>query len=70
MFFYIYLDAATPSRWRWTLYAGNNRKIANSGESYVNHADCVAAVNLVAASDGKPIRYSATASARLARLRT
>ena len=45
MFFYLYRDAAT--QWRWTLYAANNRKIANSGEGYHNKADAIAAINLV-----------------------
>ena len=32
--------------WRWRLKATNGEPIA-SGESYVNKADCIAAVNLV-----------------------
>jgi uncharacterized protein YegP (UPF0339 family) len=32
MHFTIYQDIA--GGWRWTLYAENNRKIADSGESY------------------------------------
>jgi len=35
--YYLYKDAA--GQWRWTLYAGNNRKIANSGEGYFNKVD-------------------------------
>lgn len=60
----IYLDAASPRRWRWTLYAGNNRKIANSGESYVNYDDCVAAIDLVASTYGAPVLLTAEAQAR------
>jgi hypothetical protein len=32
MHYYVYLDA--NRQWRWTLYAANNRKIANAGEGY------------------------------------
>lgn len=59
MHYYVYLD---PNRqWRWTLYAANNRKIANSGEAYFNKADCVAAINLVASTGQQPtpIKYAA-----------
>ena len=56
MHYYVYLDA--NRQWRWTLYAANGRKIANSGEGYFNRADCVHAINLVAGSTGVPIRYS------------
>lgn len=69
MRFHIYLDAATPRRWRWTLFAANGRKIANSGESYVNHRDCVDAINIVVSSDGAPIGYSPDAELRLRRMR-
>lgn len=60
MHYYVYLDA--QRQWRWTLYAANNRKIANSGEGYNNKNDCVAAINLVAntgAGSGTPIKYAA-----------
>lgn len=52
--FHIYQDVGR--QWRWYLAAGNNRKIANSGEAYHNKADCLSAINLVAASNGAPIR--------------
>lgn len=45
--FLIYLDRG--SEYRWTLYAANNRKIADSGEGYKNYADCEDAVKLVKA---------------------
>ena len=54
MFFNLYTDA--NGQWRWTLYAANNRKIANSGESYFNKADCLAAINLVKGSGPAPVR--------------
>jgi uncharacterized protein YegP (UPF0339 family) len=45
MFFYLYRDVA--SQWRWTLYAANNKKIADSGEGYWNKADCQHGIDLV-----------------------
>jgi uncharacterized protein len=45
MIFWIYRDKSFE--WRWTLTAANNRKIADSGESYLNKADCLAAIGLV-----------------------
>lgn len=62
--YYVYLDSATPSLWRWRLYAGNNRIVANSGESFINYDDCVASIDLVASSHGAPIQLSAEAQAR------
>lgn len=52
--YYLYKDAA--GQWRWTLYAANNRKIANSGEGYFNKVDCIAAINLVKGSSSTPIK--------------
>ncbi len=43
--FTVYRD--TAGEWRWTLTAGNNQKIANSGEGYRNRSDCIAAIDLV-----------------------
>lgn len=57
MHYYVYLDA--NRQYRWTLFAANNRIIANSGEGYFNKADCVAAINLVASTNGVPIKYAA-----------
>lgn len=54
MFYFLYKD--TGGYWRWTLYAANNRKIANSGEGYHNKADCLAAINLVKGSAIAPVR--------------
>lgn len=53
MFYYIYKD--TAHQWRWTLYALNNKKIANSGEGYINKADCLHAISLVKGSASAPI---------------
>jgi uncharacterized protein YegP (UPF0339 family) len=54
MYFHLYVDV--NRQYRWTLYAANNRKIANSGEGYYNRADCIAAINLVKGSGPAPIR--------------
>jgi uncharacterized protein YegP (UPF0339 family) len=56
VYYYVYIDQAR--QWRWTLFASNGRKIANSGEGYLNKNDCVHAINLVAGSNGAPIRYA------------
>jgi uncharacterized protein len=53
MYFTIYVDA--NRQWRWRLQAANNRIIANSGESYHNRADCLAAISLVKGSGHAPI---------------
>jgi uncharacterized protein YegP (UPF0339 family) len=42
--------------WRWTLYAANHRKIANSGEGYVNKSDALAAIQLVKQASMAPVR--------------
>ncbi|WP_349367698.1 DUF1508 domain-containing protein [Salinarimonas sp.] len=54
MYYKVYKDAA--NEWRWTLYAANYRKIANSGEGYTNKADCLAAIELVKKSGSAPIQ--------------
>ena len=59
MFFWIYKDAA--NYWRWTLYAANNRKIADGSEGYFNRADCEAGVSLVKGTTAlTPVRYATT----------
>ncbi|MGD9542783.1 MAG: YegP family protein [Methylocystis sp.] len=54
MHYHVYKDAA--NQWRWTLIAANNKKIANSGEGYINKADCLSAIELVKGSASAPIR--------------
>lgn len=54
MSYYVYKD--TAGLWRWYLEAANNRKIANSGESYHNKADCLSAIALVKGSAGAPVK--------------
>jgi uncharacterized protein YegP (UPF0339 family) len=58
MYYYVYTDQ--QGFWRWTLYAANNKKIANCGEGYNNQTDCVHGINLVASTgvNSTPIRYA------------
>jgi uncharacterized protein YegP (UPF0339 family) len=51
--FRLYRDIA--GYYRWTFYAANNRKVADSAEGYANKADCVAGINLIVGSAGAPI---------------
>lgn len=53
MTYMIYLDS--QGQWRWHLLAGNNRKIADSGEGYYNRQDCVNAIGMVKGSHAAPI---------------
>lgn len=39
----VYRDEA--GEWRWTAYAADNEKIADSGEGYVNHGHALEMVN-------------------------
>ena len=54
MSFLLYRD--TQGYYRWTLFAANNKKIANSGEGYFNKADCLSAINLVKGSSSAPVK--------------
>ena len=54
MYFVLYKDAA--QYWRWTLYASNHRKVADSGEGYFNKADAQHGIGLVMSTNsGTPI---------------
>lgn len=44
--FVLYKD--NSGEWRWTLYALNAKKIADSAEGYKNRADCAHGARLVA----------------------
>lgn len=48
-----YKDA--DNHWRWTLWAANNRKIANSGEWFHNKQDCLYSIDLVKSSYDAPV---------------
>jgi uncharacterized protein YegP (UPF0339 family) len=53
MYFKLYKDV--NYQWRWTLYAANHRKIANSGEGYHNKSDALSAIGLVKQSNTSPV---------------
>ena len=55
----IYKD--TAGLWRWRLTAANNKIIADSGEGYLNQADCEAGINLVKTSAKAPVTIITTA---------
>jgi uncharacterized protein YegP (UPF0339 family) len=55
MYFIVYQDTARG--WRWTLYAENNRKIADSGEAYERKEGAYWGIGLVKGTDANtPIR--------------
>ena len=56
MFYYLYKDVA--GFWRWSLFAANMKKIADSGEGYVNKVDAEHGINLVKVSSGAAIRLT------------
>lgn len=56
LWFFVYRDI--KSEYRWTLFAGNRKKIATCGEGYKRLIDCEHAINLVADTDGRPIKYA------------
>jgi len=56
MYYYMYRDA--NDQWRWTLYAANGKKIANSGEGYFNQLDCRHGLDLTAGSRGIPVQVA------------
>lgn len=61
--FLIYKDA--KGHYRWRLQASNAKVIADSGEGYVNLADCDRGIELVKKSAGYPIwEEEAVAKAR------
>jgi uncharacterized protein len=45
MYFSLYRDRA--NQWRWTLFASNHLKIADSAEGYWNKADAQHGIDLV-----------------------
>jgi uncharacterized protein YegP (UPF0339 family) len=55
MYFIVYQDAG--GGWRWTLYAANNRKIADSGEAYVEKSGAYWGLGLVKGTNtNTPVR--------------
>jgi uncharacterized protein YegP (UPF0339 family) len=55
MFFSLYRDRA--NEWRWTLYAANNKKVADSGEGYVNKNDALHGIGLVMSTNSQTPVY-------------
>lgn len=55
MYFSLYRD--TVNQWRWTLYASNHKKIADSGESYWNKSDALAGISLVQSTNSSTPVY-------------
>lgn len=53
MAYIVYQDRA--NQWRWRLFAGNNRIIADSSEGYHNKQDCLHAIGLVKGSSQAPV---------------
>lgn len=45
MYFYLYKD--TRGEWRWSFNAANHKKVADSGEGYINRQDAINGINLV-----------------------
>lgn len=43
--FYVYADAA--GEWRWHFRASNGNIIADSGEGYIDKADCLHGIDLM-----------------------
>jgi len=55
MTYWMYKDRV--NNWRWQLVHNSNGKIiADSGEGYVNKADCIHGLNLCASSTGCAIK--------------
>jgi uncharacterized protein YegP (UPF0339 family) len=55
MYFKLYKD--TAGYWRWTLYASNGKKIADSGEGYNNKSDAQNGIDLVKSTNSAtPVR--------------
>jgi len=53
MYFKLYKDIA--NQWRWTLFASNHKKVADSAESYWNRDDCLHGISLVKGSSSAPV---------------
>lgn len=54
MYYWIYQDAET--KWRWTLYAANNSRIAESSGGYTEKQQCEAAIEKVKASSDAVVK--------------
>ncbi len=52
-YYKVYKDRA--DEWRWTFYASNGRKVADSAEGYINKSDCLHGIQLVSTSAKSPV---------------
>lgn len=59
MHYHLYKD--TAGYWRWTLYAANYKKIADSAEGYVNKSDAEHGIGLVKSSYAAPVHQASAA---------
>ncbi len=59
MFFFLYKD--TAGYWRWTLYASNNKKVADSAEGYNNKGDAEHGIALVKSAAYAPVKQASAA---------
>lgn len=55
MHFALYKDRS--GYWRWTLYAANNKKIADSAEGYWNKQDALHGIQLVESTNASTPVY-------------
>lgn len=55
MEYQVYKDVSGEYRWR--LVAANGRRIADSGEGYINKSDCLSAITLVKGSTNAPVKH-------------
>lgn len=53
MQFIVFKDKA--GHWRWQLQSANSKIIADSGEGYINKADCLHGVSLVKSAHSSPV---------------
>lgn len=58
MYFYVYRDVSR--HWRWRLVAANHKTLADSGEGYVNKADCLTILNRLAGPTRIPIQIASS----------
>jgi uncharacterized protein YegP (UPF0339 family) len=55
MYYWVYQDS--EREWRWTLYAANNKRIADSSDGYRNKQDCQDAIDRVRASAEAVVKH-------------
>lgn len=53
MYFKVYTDVA--GEYRWSFYAANHEKLADSGEGYKRKEDCLQGIEFVKGSGTAPV---------------